>query len=516
MAAEVKITANTRDAQQKIQKLKKEVDNLDKIAKKPKTINVKGNGKLGSAIGAAGSAIGAGAVAKGNLIADAIKGFLKQYIPSVARLSAGLLGKGFGLQELERAVTRITPKFRSLFDALETFGNPGTEALDRADRIDALDDERRSHNSQSLAEEYAYSKAFSNIAGVNGTQIVDRVQSLLDMATSGSISEMDRAWKQLNGFGVTYEDIQKGSTWQVLQKMLTAYAAAGGDGENELEPNMQQIVGKRQMAAVRKIGDGSELAQQAADLVKEFNERIQNQGEILKYAAQSEVTRAKADIESMAVPNEGFNRKGANGEDIDGYIMAEANNILKTAELKTGMIGDVGKAGEAVKNMLSEVADMAEPAIKEIKDKVLSSLLPSWLAGGNTSTGNINVEHGNINVQEANPLTVQPPTEISTSGALTLLHNNATPVTPSVLEPADNVTLPKQEVMVTAMGSTQQPITLPKAELDISSAIRQLTTEIKNNTTASKSATDVMRNLQVRNTTTSGGNSDVTNIATFA
>ena len=137
MAAEVKITANTRDAQQKIQRLKKEVDNLDKLAKKPKTINVKGNGKLGGVAGAAGSAFGAGAVATGNLIADAVKGFIKQYIPAVARLSAGLLGKGFGLQELERAVTRITPKFRSLMDALDTFGNPGTEALDRADRIDA-------------------------------------------------------------------------------------------------------------------------------------------------------------------------------------------------------------------------------------------------------------------------------------------------------------------------------------------------------------------------------------------
>lgn len=507
MAAEVKITANTRDAQQKIQRLKKEVDNLDKLAKKPKTINVKGNGKLGGVAGAAGSAIGAGAVATGNLIADAIKGFIKQYIPSVARLSAGLLGKGFGLQELERAVTRITPKFRSLMDALDTFGNPGTEALDRADRIDALDDERRSHNSQTLAEEYAYSKAFSNIAGVNGSQLVDRVQSLLDMATSGSISEMDRAWKQLNGFGVTYEDIQKGSTWQVLQKMLAAYAAAGADGENELEPNMQQIVGKRQMAAVRKIGDGTELAQQAAELTQEFNERIQNQQEILREAAQSEVTRAKADIQNMAIPEEGLH-----------YINDEADNQLSTAELKTGMIGDVDKAGEAVGNMLSEVADIAEPAIQEIKNKLLSSLLPSWLGGGGSEPDpdTIIVNEADISVGHANPLVVEPPTEISTSGALTLLHNNATPVTPSVLEPAENVTLPKQEVIVTAMGSTQQPVTLPKAEADMSAAIRQLTTEIKNNTTASKSATDVMRNLQVRNTTTSGGNSDVTNIATFA
>ena len=91
------------------------------------------------------------------------------------------------------------------------------------------------------------------------------------------------------------------------------------------------------MAAVRKIGDGTELAQQAADLTKEFNERIQNQQEILREAAQSEVTRAKADIQNMAIPEEGLH-----------YINDEADNQLSTAELKTGMIGDVDKAGEAV------------------------------------------------------------------------------------------------------------------------------------------------------------------------
>ena len=37
--AEVKLTANTRDAQQKITKLRKDIDKLDKEAKKPKTIN---------------------------------------------------------------------------------------------------------------------------------------------------------------------------------------------------------------------------------------------------------------------------------------------------------------------------------------------------------------------------------------------------------------------------------------------------------------------------------------------
>lgn len=497
MAAEVKLTANTRDAQQKIQRLRKEVDKLDKEAKKPKTINVRSNGKIGGTSGGSGSGIGS--IASGNLIADAIKSFLKQYIPAVVRLGGGLLGKSFGLEELEKSITRITPKIRSLFDALDTFGRPGEEALSRADRLDALDDERRSHNSQSLAEEYAYSRAFTNIAGVNGSQIVDKVQALLDMATSGSISEMDRAWKLLNGFGISYEDIQNGSTWQVLHKMIEAYAAAGADGENELEPNMQQIVGKRQVAAVRKIGDGTELAAQAAELTQEFNERIQHQQRILEEAAISEVTRARAEIQGMVIPEEGLH-----------YINDEANNQLSTEKLKTGMLGDTGTAGEAVMEMMQEVANDAEPAIQEIKQKFTdyftSMLVPDWLGGGGSSNvDTINVNEADINVNEANPLAVMPPTEIYSDGALTMLHTNSLPTTPSVLEPVDNVTIPREpETRITAMGETSTPITLQKTEDTMNEALRQLTTEIKNNTAANKSVTDVMKNFQVRTNTSVG------------
>lgn len=501
--AEVKLTANTRDAQQKITKLRKDIDKLDKEAKKPKTINVKGT-KVGGIAGIGGKIGGALSVAGGNLIAEVIKAMLN-YMPAVSRLAGGLLGKAFGLQELEKAITRITPKVRNLTQALETFGNPGEEALTRADKIDALDDERRSHNSQSLAEEYAYSKAFSNIAGVNGTQIVDRLQALLDMATSGSISEMDRAWRQLDGFGVTYEDIQRGSTWQVLQKMITAYAAAGADGDNELEPNMQQIVGKRQMAAIRKIGDGTELAQQATELAAEFDQRIQNQQRILEEAAQSEVTRAKAEIQGMVIPEEGMH-----------HINDEANNQLSLATLKTGMIGDAGTAGEAIQGLIDEVVTDAQPAIDEIKNKLLTGLLPSWLGGGGeapTSVDTIYVNEADMNVNEANPLAVQPPTEITTTGGLTLLHNAVQPTTPSVLEPVDNVTVPTPQPIVTAMGSTNSSITLQRTDEQVNDAIRLLTTEIKNNTTASKGVTDAMRGLQIRTVPT--GNSDISTGATF-
>lgn len=169
--------------------------------------------------------------------------------------------------------------------------------------------------------------------------------------------------------------------------------------------------------------------------------------------------------------------------------------------------------------MLSEVVDMADPAIQEIKDKVLSSLLPSWLGGGGSEPDpdTIIVNEADISVGHANPLVVEPPTEITSSGALTLLQNANTPVAPSILEPADNVTLPREPVnVVTAMGSTEAPVTLQRTETQMTEAIRQLTTELKNNTSASKGVSDVMKNLQVRNTTTSSGNSDVTNIATFA
>lgn len=513
MSAKVQIKGDTKDAQQKIQRLRKEVEKLDREAKKPKKVTVQGNNRLGGmGIGKGiGAGIGAGAVAGGNLITEIIKG-LARVAPGLWKIQAMILGKMFGLRELDKAVTKVTPKIRNLATIMETLGAPGETALERADKLDALDDERRSHNSQSLAEEFAFSEAFSNVAGVNGSQIVDRVQALLDMATSGSISEMDRAWKLLNGFGVTYEDIQNGSTWQVLTKMLAAYNAAGADGENELEPAMQQIVGKRQMAAIRKIGDGTEMYSQAAQLAEEFNRVITNQQGILTAASQSELIRSQARIQQHYVPQAG-----------EYLITNEANSRLSEEKLKTGIIGDVDTAWDSLKEYGIGIWDDIKPAYDEAVtklDNLYREVLPDWLVGGGggaSDADTIIVNEADINVGHANPLVVEPPTEITSSGALTLLQNANTPVAPSILEPADNVTLPREPVnVVTAMGSTEAPVTLQRTETQMTEAIRQLTTELKNNTSASKGVSDVMRNLQVRNTTTSGGNSDVTNIATFA
>lgn len=227
--AKVKITGDTKDAQQKVQKLRKEVERLDKEAKKPKKVTVTTGGVTGGVQQGRLSKWGhAGATAMGtlagNIWTQAIQAIIT-YAPAVGRL----LGAGIS-DGAQQGVVKAGAALRRLFAGIEVYGNPASEALSRADKLDALDDERRSHNSASNAEEFAYSRAFTNVAGVNGQQVVDRLQSYLDMATSGVSSEMDKAWKILSGFGVTFEDIQKGSTWQVMSKMLAAYHAAGLDG----------------------------------------------------------------------------------------------------------------------------------------------------------------------------------------------------------------------------------------------------------------------------------------------
>lgn len=477
--AEVKLTGNTRDAQQKIQKLRREVQQLDREAKKPKNVNVQGKGFFGKMGGTMKGGTSALAVAGGNIISQIIQGMLT-YIPALVRLGGGLLGKSLGLHELERAVTKVTPKIRNLVAAIETFSNPGEEALTRADKLDALDDERRSHNSRSLAEEYAYSKAFSNIAGVNGTQIVDRLQAVLDMATSGNVGEMEKAWGQLQGFGITYDDIQNKSTWQVLAKMLKAYGRAGADGNNELEPAMQQIVGKRQLAAVRKIGDGKELEAQARTLRTEFDTRIQNPDKILTEAAKSEVTRAIAEIQGMAVPTEGLH-----------YINDEANTQLSLATLKTGMIGDVGTAGQALLDLGSEMYEDIKPALDEIQNFSFMDLFTGGSGSGSGSVDNatITVDNANVNLQNAYGT--------STLGKVTSSVPTSVDDYKKRLEMLPIKDITKKTEAPTTEAPTTEAATSGEA---LRNALLELNKTLKDNTASTKHAADVFNSISVATT----------------
>ena len=507
--ATVKIKGDTADAQNKVQKLRKEVERLDREAKKPKKITIQGQqglmGKMQAGLGKMGVAIG---TATGNLITAAIKQVIN-YIPSIGRLggSSKTAADWFGIDDFERRMVQLGPRLRRVFEGLEIFGNPGEEALNRADKMDALDDERRSHNSKSNAEEFAYSKAFSNIAGVNGGAMVDRLQAVLDMATSGNMQEMDKAWKLLNGMGVTWEDVEKGSTWQVLSKMLGAYHAAGADGINELEPAMQQIFGKRQMAAIRKIGDGTEMQSQAAELMAYWADTIKNEQQILEEAGKSEVTRAKAEIQGMAVGPDGVQ-----------YIGLGADEILEKETFKKNIVGSE-TAGPAMQAEVEKVVDEVGPFVTalgagvvklvggaaEILANEVKKILP-WGGddeGDSLSNAVINVDSGQVNIDSANPLSVisANPLEVSSANPLTLQPPVTIETGEGVLKSfltGENAsaTLPETHLKAPDITSSMSP-TLPANDSipELNSTVKDLIRELRKNTDASNNMSNSINDI---------------------
>ena len=364
--AVVKIKGDTSDAQNKIKKLRKEVDKLDKECKKPKKIKVSGSGggsRGGSGVG------GMMQVAGGNLISQ-FMGQATQYIGALGRVATMVIGRSLGLKELEKSFDKLMPKAKQLSELLQTFGSPGETAIERAYALDALDDERRSHNTKSLAEEAGYSSAFSSVAGADGTQIIEKMQNLFEQATSGKISEMTEAWKLLKGFGVTFDDLQNKSTWENLITILKNYGAAGADGNNELQPQMQTIVGQRQMATIRKIGDGTSFEQKAMALITDFKERISDDkvDKILQAADEAEFLDAQKRNEMFNLPTVALRHADKDGNVKNGHVINQAQNQLENEMIKTGLMGNSKDAIEAMRMEGELIHRDLKPAVKEIQD----------------------------------------------------------------------------------------------------------------------------------------------------
>lgn len=357
MAAQVKITANTTDAQQKVQRLRKEVERLDREARKPKKIRVQG-GTTGRLSGIGSNDL-AKATAKGNLMADSLKSIVALVVRGLAPVLGRIAADASG--QVDKFGT-LGARLEKYLQNLSTYVHPEKEALERADRMDALDDERRSHNSKSIAEEMAYSRAFTQIAGVNGNAIVDRLQALLDMATSGNFDDMEKAWGKLQGFGLTWQDLQDSSTWEVLAKMLDAYKTAGADGQNELTPAMQEIVGVRNMGAIRKAGEGEDLRTRAQRYEQEFNTRIPPEmvQRILEAADASEAVRIIAEIEGLKIPDSAM-----------VHVTNAANQKLDTAENDTRMLTTNGDAAALAGEMLSELLHVVQLPLDLIETQIL-------------------------------------------------------------------------------------------------------------------------------------------------
>ena len=352
--AVVKLTGDVRDAQRKIQGLRKEVDRLDKECKKPKKVKVDGTKTFKEVF--KGAALGSFAGTLGGKLATTLQGIITQNLPAVFNLLGDMLGK-----QIKGSFLDIQLSWRKFKDLLPVYSNQTEEALKRGDSLDALDDQRRSHNSKDLAEQFAYTTAFNNVAGVQGGAIMDRIQSVLDMATSGNMSEMDKAWKMLSGFGVTWDDIQNKSTWAIAQQMFKAYHAAGADGSNELEFGMQQIVGRKGMAAVRKIGDGTEMGKQATEYMTEFRKRLPNPEKLLQVVGHSEFVRGLAALEQLVVP-----------QNAHGYITKQADNQLATQKAITDMLsGQIG-GWTILGQTLAPIADATDDIIGALTDKISS------------------------------------------------------------------------------------------------------------------------------------------------
>ena len=352
--AVVKITGDTRDAQSKVQRLRKEVDRLDKECKRPKKVKIDGKATFGQVF--KGAALGSFVGTVGGKLATTLQGIITQNLPAVFNLLGDMLGK-----QIKGSFIDIQLSWRKFKDLLPVYSNQSEEALKRGDSLDALDDQRRSHNSKDIAEQFAYNTAFSNIAGVNGGALIDRIQSVLDMATSGNMTEMDKAWKMLGGFGVTWQDIQKKSTWAIAQQMFKAYHAAGADGSNELQWGMQQIVGRRAMGAVRKIGDGSQMGQQAAQYMTEFRKRLPNPQKLLEIVGESEFIRGLAALEQLIVP-----------QNAHSFITKQANNQLSTQRDITDMLSGQKGGWTILGQTLAPIVSATDDITGALTEKITS------------------------------------------------------------------------------------------------------------------------------------------------
>lgn len=385
--AEIKLTANTRDAQQKVQKLRRDVDNLDRQCRKPKRITITGglsgglsglaSGKsggirnLGTMVKSGAKGIGlAASTAVGTFIGSAIGevvSALMAFSPAILRATSGITGVGMRLK-----------KFMTV---LETYGHPQEEALKRANTLDALDDERRNHNTATLSQEAAYRQAWEEQAGTFAPMMLDKVSDLMGQAKSGVMSEMLAAWGTLDLFGLTQEDLQK-PVWEVIAKMLQAYNAAGQDGMNELEPAMQKLFGSRYMGVVRKMGDGSSYITRAQELAAYLQERGFDDPANLDAAAKAELLQGLAKMEDLLLPATAHT-----------FALEGAQNEYDTARLKTQMLGATATADLAP--LFDEVTGDLMGTLGVAKEiPVIGSMISPFLPDENEEEGTEGSEEG--------------------------------------------------------------------------------------------------------------------------
>lgn len=313
-----KLTADTAQAQRQIQELSKKIDEFDAKTRKKRSISASrstgkaapttspkagGGGMLGGSFG--------GGMLGGMLGGMNPFGMIAQNIPTlVGALGRVIPGVGDSIREL-------TNEIRGYVESIEILERPHEEAMKRGDSLDALDDRKRMHNSESNAEEYAWQHAMQEVIGDGQyEQVLNRVQNLIDMAMSGSISEAEDALKTLEGSGLSMEDMKSSSSWAILQKLIEAYAQG-----NFTAKQAQEIFGARSMGLIRKAGDGSSIRTKYDAHYQHWKEKIEPyEKATLEATDYAETERNKAKALSYIVRDDGsLIRQGADEE----YAKAE-------------------------------------------------------------------------------------------------------------------------------------------------------------------------------------------------
>ena len=356
--AKIKLTGDTKDAQDKLKRLRDELKHLDADLKKPRKVNVQtsgirgGSGRGGSTSHGGGnwnrgtgtghiqpshqaggahrsSGIGTAAGAyKGFAMGGAVGGAVGAILGSLLEsLTGAIMGTVGGLTRMITGIGDLGGAIEKFNRVAEIAAEPSKEAASRASELDRLHDQARRHNA-TTAEEIVYSKAAQGIGGEQFQEVFERFEEVLHRATSGKVSEMTEAWGILRGTGITFDSIQNQSTWANFERLLAAYHNAGLDGDNELEEAVQQIFEKRGMGVIRAFGDGTELRHDANIGLQEYAVRVApHEQEMLSAQRFAEVMQMRAAIADL----------GAHA-DTPNYVEQEARSVYETAAAGHGVL----------------------------------------------------------------------------------------------------------------------------------------------------------------------------------
>ena len=379
--AVVSIKGDTKDAEKKIKALKQDIDNLDKAARKPKKVNVQTK-----AIGTSGISAHAGlgsmslgmAVAGGTMVGGLAASALTKLVNVLSGAIPALLKFGLGIDN----VTGLMSKWGK---ALEAYSNAPEHALQRADNMDALDDERRAHNNRTLAEEYAWNEAFSNVGGSEfKNQILTRVQSLVEQALGGDVTALDTISKLDRVTGTTFsptrgEEINEYalqshlgelSTHEIVAEILKNYHNAKETGDYSNVDAIEKLFGRRGMAVVNKLSDIADVERQKDLYVQKWNETHTNEQEIMAQAAKAEEIRSLGKVYQYGVPEGG-----------EKNIETGALNQAETDKLTYDALGGDGskiqeQAISELKKDWNKIVDqaVASPLGKAINESVVKPL----------------------------------------------------------------------------------------------------------------------------------------------